>query len=117
MTYNIAANATVEAVADQSVQMLLPARQFHLYNQTHQQRIEQALSDYFGQPVQIEIAEGDSDQETPAAYKERQRQARLAEAVASLQSDANVQAIVERFGGVIDVTSIRPVDARPVDKE
>lgn len=117
MTYNIAANATVEAVVDNRVQMLLSARQFHLYNQTHQQRIEQALSDYFGQSVRIEIAEGDSDKETPAAYKERQRQARLAEAVASLQSDANVQAIVECFGGVVDVSSIRPVEARPVDKD
>ncbi len=116
MTYNIAANAVVEQVETLSeqgarVHYLLSARQMHLFNATHQQRIEDALSGYFGSSVKIVFSEGDSSEETPAQFRERRRRERLAAAVAAIESDANVQAIIERFDGRLDVGSVQPIDS------
>ncbi len=109
MTYNIAANATVESVTAEQVVFVLPARQIHLFNATHQQRIEEALSAYFGHPLKVRVNEGESAEETPAQFKHRRRQQRLAEAVALMQGDSNVQAISQQYGGVLDIGSVKPV--------
>ena len=121
MTYNIAANAAIEGIealtADGSidnegvVRFLLPGRQMHLYNDTHQQRIEASLSDYFGGNVRVVFNEGDSASETPAQYKERRRKECLADAIAAIQGDPNVQAMIDRFGATVDVSSVEPVSS------
>ncbi len=114
MTYNIAANAMVDSVDSSGqvvqVQYLLSGRQMHLFNGTHQQRIEDALSDYFKAEVKILFVEGEPTAETPAQHRHRRNKERMAEAVAALQGDANVQAMVERFGGVLDIGSVKPVE-------
>ncbi|OMH36229.1 DNA polymerase III subunit gamma/tau [Motiliproteus sp. MSK22-1] len=120
MTYNIAANAAVDGVEalaagdpvdnDGIVRFLLPGRQMHLYNDTHQQRIEASLSSYFNGNVRVVFNEGDSASETPAQHKERRRKERLAGAIAAIQEDPNVQAMIERFGAVVDVNSVEPIN-------
>jgi DNA polymerase-3 subunit gamma/tau len=114
MTYNIAANATVgETDNSQSAPVVgfqLPSRQIHLFNATHQQRIEEALSNYFNAAVKVDFIEAEPKAETPAQYRDRRNKERMAEAVAALQGDANVQAMIERYDRVLDIGSIKPVD-------
>ncbi|MCW8886843.1 MAG: DNA polymerase III subunit gamma/tau, partial [Motiliproteus sp.] len=114
MTYNIAANASVEAVdsSEQTaeIRFLLPGRQMHLFNGTHKQRIEEGLSNYFKTAIRVDFLEGEPTAETPAQFRERRNKERMAEAVAALQGDANVQAMIQQFDGVLDIRSVQPAD-------
>ena len=111
MTYNIAANASLEEVAGERLSFSLGSRQYHLFNETHRQRVEAALSEYFSAPVTITVVETESTRETPAQYRERKRQERQADAVAAIQQDPNVQAIIAQFDASLDLSSVRPIDA------
>ncbi|HEY5717823.1 MAG TPA: DNA polymerase III subunit gamma/tau [Motiliproteus sp.] len=110
MTYNIAANAALEAVEGNHLAFSLGVKQFHLFNDTHRERMQTALSEYFSAPVTLSAVEAESQRETPAQYRERKRRERQAEAVAAIQQDHNVQAIIARFDASLDLNSVRPID-------
>ncbi|WP_421865771.1 DNA polymerase III subunit gamma/tau [Motiliproteus sp.] len=112
MTYNIAANAWLEAEQQGSWRFCLASDRLHLFNDTHQQRLAKALSDHLGQPQRVEVVEGRSDAETPAGFRQRKREERQAEAVRSIETDTNVQAIMAAFDARIDPASVRPIDAK-----
>ncbi|WP_210396086.1 DNA polymerase III subunit gamma/tau [Motiliproteus sediminis] len=113
MTYNIAANAALEEVKESTLCFSLGAQQYHLFNDTHARRIEAALSEYFSAPVTLAVVEAESSRETPAQYKARKQRERQAEALAAIEQDPNVQAIIERFDASLDLASVRPLDPEP----
>ncbi|MCW7552340.1 DNA polymerase III subunit gamma/tau [Endozoicomonas gorgoniicola] len=80
-----------------------------LYNDTHRERIEKALSDYFQQPVRLQVEVGVVQTETPAAWRERKIGERLQQARDSIYSDANVQSLVDQFTAVVLDDSVQPV--------
>ena len=80
-----------------------------LYNDTHRERIEKALSDYFQQPVRLQVEVGAVRTETPAAWRERKIGERLQQARDSIYSDANVQSLVDQFTAVVLDDSVQPV--------
>ncbi len=80
-----------------------------LYNDTHCQRIQDALSDYFETAISLTIDAGDVMTETPAAWRERRRLERLEAARQSFMSDDRVLALVEAFSGQIKEQTIEPV--------
>ena len=112
MTYNIAANAVLQSHEAGHWCFGLGREQIHLFNDTHRQRLAQALSAHFGESITVDVVEADTQQraETPAQYQERKRQERQDEAVAAIESDGNVRAIIEQYGARIDPASIRPID-------
>ncbi len=110
MTYNIAANASLRSVEAGCWSFALTSQQIHLFNVTHQQRLAQALSDYLGDVIRVEVVEAPAQGETPAQYQERKRQERQAQAVQAIESDPNVQAIIANYNARIDPASIKPVD-------
>jgi DNA polymerase-3 subunit gamma/tau len=110
MTYNIAANAALVGVDGRQLNFVLNAGQMNMFNDTHKARIQEAVGRYFGQEVGVVFEVGESDQETPAQFRERCRQERQARAVEAIQQDANVEAIIERFDARLEMSSIRPID-------
>ena len=109
VTGAILSNCELLAVADGHIQLRLDHQHDTLYNETHRQRIEQALSDYFAQGINLDVQTGDIVQETPAVWRERRRQERLQEARQSFLSDDRVQAIVGAFSGRVLENTIQPV--------
>ena len=71
--------------------------------------LEQALSEYFGESIALNIQTGLMQTETPSAWRERRRHERLEAARRSFHTDEQVQAIVEAFSGVIQDHTIEPV--------
>jgi DNA polymerase-3 subunit gamma/tau len=110
MTYNIAANAALAGVEGNRLDFLLSAQQMHLFNETHQKRMEQALSACFDRPIEVRVSEGQPTQETPARYHARRRRERLAEAVAAMENDSNVQAVIAQFDARLERDSVQPVE-------
>ncbi len=111
MTYMIAANTSLEAVSDGVFRFHYADEQRNILNEVHTDRISAALSDYFQQPLQVEFELGIFSRETPSLYRSRKKSERLAQAVTAIETDATVQAIIQRFGGRIDISSVEPIDA------
>ncbi len=110
MTYNIAANASLRSVEGHDWCFTLAGEQIHLFNATHRQRLAQALSEHLGSKISVAVIEAQAAGETPAEYRQRQRQERQQQAVKAIKNDANVQAIIANYDARIDPDSIRPVD-------
>jgi len=81
-----------------------------LYDAAHQQSLAEALSDYFAEPVTVEIIFGVAEQETPRAADIREKSERLAEAVDTLNADPSVIKFKQVFDGTLDEKSVRPID-------
>jgi DNA polymerase-3 subunit gamma/tau len=114
----IAAHCCVVAPADsagqstdnRSLHFVLDRKHASFFDEAHTQRIVELLGRAFGEPVQAVIEVGEPAQETPAAYRERQRQLRLAAARQSLVDDPNIRLLQDTFGAVLEDSSIEPLD-------
>jgi DNA polymerase III subunit gamma/tau len=74
-----------------------------------QEKLAQALSRYFGEPVRLEFEPTAADALTPAREEEHASLAQLAAARESLESDPGVRALRERFGATLLPDSVRPI--------
>ncbi|HEC28811.1 MAG TPA: DNA polymerase III subunit gamma/tau [Gammaproteobacteria bacterium] len=74
------------------------------------QRLEQALSSFFGETVRVDIKTGKSRQETPAAQHQRVKNEKQEEAVDSIKNDPFIQELQEVFNADLDSAVIRPSD-------
>lgn len=81
-----------------------------LYSETHQQRLADELTRYFGEPIQATIRIGDVVGDTPAAVAIRLRAERQANAEKSIHNDPIVQALIAQFDAVIREDSIVPLN-------
>ena len=90
------------------VLVLSPAHR-HLLMKPAQEKLQQALSEHFGQVRQltIDLEEGFGD--TPAAAAERDRRDRLDRAIASVEQDGFVREVIEMFDATLIESSIKPI--------
>ncbi len=91
------------------IQLRLDQKTSTLYNDSHRQRIEKALSDYFQQPISVLLDIAPVTSETPAAWRKRKIEERLLQAKDSIYSDAELQALIREFSGTVQDDSIQPV--------
>ena len=73
------------------------------------EKLTQALSRHFGEPVRLEFESLANDAVTPAREDERASAAQLDAARKVLESDPGVNALRERFGATLVPDSIRPI--------
>jgi DNA polymerase III subunit gamma/tau len=73
------------------------------------EKLAQALTKYFGEPVRVEFEALQAGQETPAQAGQRASVEELDSARQSLESDPGVQALREKFGATLLPDSVRPV--------
>ncbi|MCL6271488.1 DNA polymerase III subunit gamma/tau [Sansalvadorimonas sp. 2012CJ34-2] len=109
VTGAIVSNCEMVSAAGNKMALRLDSEHDTLYNDNHRMRIEQALSDYFGEKIALDIQTGVVQTETPSAWRERRRRERLEAARRSFHTDERVQAIVEAFSGTILDHTIEPV--------
>lgn len=91
------------------IQLRLDRKTSTLYNDSHRQRIEKALSDYFRQPVKVLLDIAPVTSETPAVWRDRKIAERLQAAKDSIYNDAELQALIHEFSGMVLDDSIQPV--------
>ena len=112
ITRNIAANWLVREVKGSRIALVLDAGQMSVFNEEQQRRINAALDSYFSEEVQLTIAPGPIDAETPAAWRMRMDNERLQAAIETFRNDETVKAIVDTFSGAIQPDSIEPTSPR-----
>jgi DNA polymerase-3 subunit gamma/tau len=75
-----------------------------------EERLNQALSAHFGEPVRVEITLANAGIDTPARQQRAAADDRLQNARQSIESDANVRAMRDIFGATVQPESVRPND-------
>jgi DNA polymerase-3 subunit gamma/tau len=113
LTGSIAGNCCLVAVEGDHWSLHLDPAQGALFNSTQQRRITEALSQFYGRSLILDIELRKPEQETPAQAAARGRIDRQNQAVRSINTDPLVQQMLEQFGAIVRADSIEPVDALP----
>ena len=74
-----------------------------------QDKLQQALSEYFARPLQLAIELQDVSGNTPAAAAQRHKRERQDQAVASVEQDDFVREVIDLFDATLIESSIKPV--------
>lgn len=105
----LAANCQLSAVDGNECKLKLNEHHASLWNASYEQRIAVALSDLYRKDIAVSIEVGFTDTETPAEENERRLKENKAQAVVDIESDRNVQQLIESFNGKLDPDSISPM--------
>ena len=110
LTGSIAANCTLIAVEGDRWLMHLDPAQSALFNATQHRRFNDALNQYHGRTLKLDIELLTPQQETPAQAAARRRGERQRAAEQSIQADPVVQQLMQQFAAVIRDGTIEPVE-------
>lgn len=106
ITGNLLANCVIKSVDGNRFLLTLDETQSSLFNQEHQNRISQSLSRYLGVEIELEISSGSITAQSPAQFKQRQREERILQSLRIFESDKNVQNILRNFSAQLAQNSI-----------
>ncbi|MBP8185726.1 MAG: DNA polymerase III subunit gamma/tau, partial [Pseudomonas sp.] len=111
LTGSIAGNCCLVAVEGDHWLLHLDPAQGALFNSTQQQRVNDALNQFYGRKLTLTIELCKPEQETPAQAAARKRIERQSQAVAAIHADPLVQQMLQQFGATVRADSIEPIDA------
>ena len=112
MTASIAANCTLVSVENDAWHLHLDPNQSALFNTNQHRRLNDALNQYQGRTIKLDITLQTPEQETPAQAAARKRAERQREAEASIQNDPLIQQMMEQFAAVVRADTIEPVNSK-----
>tara|TARA_R110001599_G_scaffold325504_1_gene537679 strand:- start:47106 stop:48932 length:1827 start_codon:yes stop_codon:yes gene_type:complete len=112
IVYTIAINCVLSRRDGNRLAFTLDQANAALFNKGHVKQISSALEKHFGRELTVEIEPGKVQGETPAQRQERLRRERQQAAVATIEADPLLQALITRFDGELDRSSITPVDTK-----
>jgi DNA polymerase III subunit gamma/tau len=110
LTASIAGNCSLVAVDGDHWLLHLDPAQGALFNSTQQQRVNDALNQFHGRKLTLDIQLRKPEQETPAQAAARKRIERQNQAVAAIHADPLVQQMLQQFGASVRADTIEPVD-------
>lgn len=111
MTGSIGANCTLISVEGDNWLLHLDPGHSALFNATQQRRLNDALNQYHGRELRVQIELRTPEQETPAQAAARKRANRQRDAEAAIHNDPLVQQMIQQFAAVIRADSIEPLDS------
>jgi DNA polymerase-3 subunit gamma/tau len=91
------------------VRLALDARNQPVRTPAQEEKLAQALSRYFGEPVRLEFQAVTAGAETPALLARRVSEQELAAARRTFDAEPGVQGLRERFGATVLPDTVRPV--------
>lgn len=91
------------------VQLRLPPAHRHLIMKAAQDRLQQALGEYCGRPLQLQIEVAEVSTLTPAAILQQEREERQDRAVAAIEQDPFVREVIDIFDATLIESSIKPI--------
>ena len=107
----LAAHCVLKGKDGNKVQLALDAEGETFRRPTLEERLAQALSTYYGEPIKLEIASIGDVTNTPARMQKAAADDRMQNARASIESDPNIRAMRDIFGATVQPDSIRPTES------
>ena len=86
----------------------MPEANAGVRTQKAEQRLQEALTEFFGEKIRLVITVGNGETESPAQKQNRKKDERFRETEKTLSSDPEVRALQETFGAEIVPGSIQP---------
>ncbi len=111
IVYNIASHCEFINARDNTLHFVLDDAHSAIFNNSHTERLGAALASHFGQRLSASVVAGTVRSETPAMRMARLAHLRREEAIDAIEADPQVQALIARFDGRLDRSSILPIDA------
>src|SRR6202040_3383134 len=91
------------------VRLALDPRHQLVRTAAQEEKLAQALSRFYGEPVRLEFQAVAVNLETPAQAQRRATDEELAAARRAFEEDAGVKGLRERFGATVLPDTVRPV--------
>lgn len=110
MTKMLAQHSEARILSADKIELCVPEIHKHLLEKKYQEKIQEAVNLHFGQSVKLKFTVGSVTGLTPAALQQRKAEAKQAKAIAAIETDPVVQALVENFDARIIVSSIKPIE-------
>jgi DNA polymerase-3 subunit gamma/tau len=107
----LAENCALERREENTLYLQLAPNMANLHNKRAEERLRQALEEYYGRSIQliIRIADLTADVDTAAARRKKEHATWQQAAVESIQNDANVKVLRETFNAQLPLESVRPL--------
>jgi len=110
MAKELARNCTLESFIDGRLMLnLAPQHKHMLDNKAAQKKLQEALAEYFAQPVKLAVTLGAASTVTPAVVEQQEKQTRQQQAEAAIKQDPFVREAQEQLGAQLIEESIKPV--------
>ena len=110
MVKELAAHSTFTGRQGNKVQLVLDADGEHFRRPQLEEKLAQALSAYFGEPVRLELSVADRALDTLARQQKAAADDRVQQARAAIENDPNVRAMRDMFGATVTPDSVRPTE-------
>ncbi len=110
IVYNIASHCELRHCSGSVLEFILDENNASLFNDNHRSRISLVLENYFNTPLSVSVECGEPQSETPSMRKLRLTEKRQREAVEAIDNDPLLQNLIDRFDGVLDRSSIAPLE-------
>jgi len=110
MARELLQNTVLKELTTDRVTLVIEPGYANLLNKEREQLVREALSNYYGRPLTLQIEPGRPDAETPAREKQRVQTELQQQATEVILSDPHVRALQETFGAKVNTASIRPKD-------
>ncbi len=105
----LAQNCELRRLEEGLCLLRLSPKQGHLQMKPSPERLQQALGEYLGRPVQLRIEVGDIEVDTPAATAGRQRQELQERAASAIAQDGFVRDMIDTLDASVVESSIKPI--------
>ena len=106
MLGSIAAHCQILECSDSRLRFTIGESNATLLNDRQVERLQEQLSEYFGQPLKVSVEIGEPQEETPAQYRARLLSEQLAAARVAIESDPLVRQIIQDFGAELEPESL-----------
>jgi DNA polymerase-3 subunit gamma/tau len=106
----LVAHCVMLELTDKQIHLALTTTGAPLLNKEREANLREALESYFGRPLKLQIEIKDTEGETPAAREVRLQAERQAAAKAAIDTDPNVQSILDAFDGQVRPNSVQPTE-------
>ena len=108
MVRQLASHCTLLGKQGNKLQLLLDTDGEHFRTSTLEEKLTQAVSAHYGEPMRLEISVGAEAVDTPARQQKAAAGDRLQNARTSIENDPNVRAMRDIFGATVQPDSVRP---------
>jgi DNA polymerase-3 subunit gamma/tau len=109
MARELAQHCELRSMDETKIALRLSPTHRHLQMKPAQDKLQQALCDYFNRSVQLQIELAEVENDTPAISAQRDRRDNQDRAVAAIEQDGFVREVIELFDATLIEASIKPV--------
>lgn len=106
LTRSLVQHCSLTNMSDTAIELSLENKHSALLNQSSEQRLQQALADYFGKPMKLSVTTAGEVTDTPHQRNQAVQAENKAKAQKIIENDVNIQALKDTFNASVQKDSL-----------